>query len=532
MTKKIKKSCLITILLVCSVTFSTVKAQFTLTGQVRTRTEVRNGLGNLVLKGSKEAAFTSQRTRLAFGYKWDRLNFGVTVQDVRVWGQDASSISNADGNRLMLHEGWADLTLFNKADTTIKTKGIDLMSLKIGRQELIYDDVRLLGNLDWLQQARRHDMALLKTVHKGWQIDIGYAFNQNTDAFGVTNTSYVPSNIPAYVKNSLGALVPTPAGILPMAPSGNAGNNSSKTGTPVWTNPPNTNGGNQDYKSFTSLYISKKFNQTKFSALFFNDNFGKYKLDSAGNAAAGYVYGRRFVSSGTLDPFDYTGSQHRYTYGLMINKIIGNASGFGKIAIQAAYYAQSGKNRDGVEIKNAYHYTVSATYQKGKISVTPGYEVLSGNDVTTAEDEKFDPLYGTPHRHWGYMDYFYVGTGSPAGGLKNPYLKLKYTGNTLTMGVDYHNFSLNKGMKKADGSFIKNQLGNELDFILNYNMNKFTNIELGYSVMSAKSSMPFAKGQATTDAAADAYRKTGNWFYAMLRFSPDFFFTKPVAIKQ
>src|SRR5215204_818699 len=161
-----------------------VTAQFSLAGQLRTRTEVRNGLGNLVLKGSKSAVFTSQRTRLSFGYKWDRLTFGVSIQDVRVWGQDASSISNADGNRLMLHEGWADLTLFNKADTTINTTGIDLMSLKIGRQELAYDDVRLIGNLDWLQQGRRHDMALLKTIHKGWQVDLGYAYNQNADAFG------------------------------------------------------------------------------------------------------------------------------------------------------------------------------------------------------------------------------------------------------------------------------------------------------------------------------------------------------------
>src|SRR5215210_1215676 len=116
------------------------QAQFSLTGQLRTRTEVRNGLGNLVTTGSKPEVFTSQRTRLAFDYKWDRVNFGATGKDVRVWGQDASSISNADGNRLMLHEGWADITLANKADTTIKFKALDLLSLKIGRQELIYDD--------------------------------------------------------------------------------------------------------------------------------------------------------------------------------------------------------------------------------------------------------------------------------------------------------------------------------------------------------------------------------------------------------
>lgn len=507
-------------------------AQFTLVGQIRTRTEVRNGYGNLTLKGTKPAVFISQRTRLIFGYKWDRLTFGVSIQDVRVWGQDASTISNADGSRLMLHEGWADLTLFNKADTTIRTKGVDLMSLKLGRQELSYDDVRLIGNLDWLQQGRRHDMALLKTVHKGWQVDIGYAFNQNSDAFGITNTSYVPSNVAPYVKNSLGVLVPTPAGLLPMAPAGSAANSSTKTGTPVWTNPPTTNGGNQNYKSFTNLYISKKFNQTKFSALFFNDNFGKYKIDSVGSASAGYVYGRRFAPSGPTDSFEYTGTHHRYTYGLMINHTLGNASGFGKIAIQVAYYAQAGKNRDGVKMSKAHHYTASATYQKGKISFTPGYDLLSGNDATTTVDEKFDPLYGTPHRHWGYMDYFYVGTGSPGGGLKNPYLKFKYSGNTITAGLDFHLFSLDYDMKKADGTFIDKNLGNEFDFVLNYNMNKFTNIELGYSLMNANSSMTFAKGQATTDAVADTYKKTGNWVYAMIRFTPDFFYAKPVAIRQ
>src|SRR5882762_4910028 len=146
MLKNLKKRHFTTVMLACNLAMFTAQGQMTLTGQLRTRTELRDGLGNLVPAGSKPAAFTSQRTRLIFGYKWDRLTFGVSIQDVRVWGQDASSISNADGNKLMLHEGWAELMLFNKADTTIKSKGIDLMSIKIGRQELSYDDVRLIGN--------------------------------------------------------------------------------------------------------------------------------------------------------------------------------------------------------------------------------------------------------------------------------------------------------------------------------------------------------------------------------------------------
>jgi hypothetical protein len=87
-------------------------------------------------------------------------------------------------------------------------------------------------------------------------------------------------------------------------------------------------------------------------------------------------------------------------------------------------------------------------------------------------------------------------------------------------------------MKKADGTVINKQLGREVDLQLSYNMNPFTNIELGYSIMSATSAMPFAKAQATTDAVAATYRKTGYWFYAMLKFTPDFLYTKPVAKKQ
>jgi hypothetical protein len=495
---------------------SAVNAQFTLSGQLRTRTELRNGLGNLVLKGSKGAAFTSQRTRLLFNYKWDRLNFGVSLQDVRVWGQDASTVSNNDGNKLMVHEAWAELMLANSKDSSIKFKFIDQLSLKIGRQELNYDDARLIGNLDWLQQARRHDMALLKASHKGWQIELGYAFNQNSDAFGISSTAYLPANLPAYVKNSKGTLVPTPAGMLPLSLAGNANNSSIKSGNPVWTNPPGTNGITQDYKSFTSLYVSRKIKQTKLSALFFNDNFGKYRLDSSGDAGTGYVYGRRFISSGSNDKFDYSGALARFTYGLMINQEIGSTSpGASHVAIQAAYYRQAGRNRDGLRMSNAHHYTLSATYQKSAFSITPGYDVLSGNNAATAADEKFDPLYGTPHRHWGYMDYFYVGTGSAAGGLNNPYLKVKYTAKSLTAGIDLHNFALNQDMYKADGK--------EADLLVSYRMNRFTSIEMGYSIMKATRNMPLAKSQASDELSADAYRKTGTWFYAMFRFTPEFF---------
>lgn len=493
----------------------TAKAQLSLTGQLRTRTELRDGLGTLQPLGAKAAAFTSQRTGLTFGYKWDRLTFGVTVRDVRVWGQDASSISNADGNKLFLHEAWAEVVLANIADTTLKFKAFDNLSLKIGRQELIYDDVRLLGNLDWLQQGRRFDLALLKAMKKGWQIDLGVAFNQNTDAFGTKGTFYTPGNMPVAVANSKGAYVTIPAGFVPT---------SGKGGAPTWANVVSTNAQNQQFKTAQLLYVSRKFGQTKFSALFFKDDFQKYRIDSLGSTATGVVYGRRY---------DVTGTNSRVTYGGMLTGLVGNASSkLGKLAWQAFAYGQGGKNRDGQNL-SAYHYGGNLMLQRGKFSFGPGYEVLSGNNTVSpsGKDNRFDPLYGTPHKHWGYMDFFYVGTGSPVGGLKNAFFKTKYVANpNLFLTADFHNFALAAPVKNGldvNSGKLPSQLGTEIDVLLNYNLNKFVNVELGYSHLQATNSLEYTKV-----GTMDKTRHSANWAYLMLNIRPDFFYTKPVAIKQ
>ena len=133
----------------------TARSQLTVSGQLRTRTEFRDGLGTLISKNNKPAFFTSQRSRLTFNYKTNRVIFQTSLQDVRVWGQDASTISNADGNKLGVHEAWAEIVLSNKKDTSFQHSPVDYFAVKVGRQELMYDDSRLLGSLDWRQQARR-----------------------------------------------------------------------------------------------------------------------------------------------------------------------------------------------------------------------------------------------------------------------------------------------------------------------------------------------------------------------------------------
>ena len=165
------------------------KAQLTVTGQIRPRTELRDGQGTLLKEGDDSALFTSQRTRLNVGYTGYRFKVFMALQDVRVWGQDQSSINRTTteaNNGILLHEAWTEIIL---NDTVSK---IQNMSLKIGRQEIAYDDQKVLGGLDWLQQARRHDAVVFKYANKGWTFDLGAAFNQNKEL----NTTTIYNGIP------------------------------------------------------------------------------------------------------------------------------------------------------------------------------------------------------------------------------------------------------------------------------------------------------------------------------------------------
>jgi len=482
------------------------RAQLSLSGQLRTRGELRDGYGTLEPASNKDAAFISQRTRVIFDYRSSKLVFHTSVQDVRLWGQDASTTTITDGNRLEVHEAWAELILSNKKDTAFKKSPLDYFGIRIGRQELVYDDESLLGNLDWTQQARRHDAIVFKTLQSGWQFDLGAAFNQNTDAINYNGTYYTPANVPVTVKDNNGNLANTPFGLIPLI---NSSGISARNGNPAFANPPGTNAASQDYKAMQYLYIAKKFNRSKISGLFLTDQFGKYILDSVRNVSGtdvGYVYGRRFNQPGVTV---------RFTTGILANPVFGsNNQWLGT----AAYYYQGGHNRDGASL-SAYTYTVSLTFKPEKIGYTAGWDYLSGNDSfsTSTTDHRFDPLYGTPHKFWGYMDYFYAVSGAPAGGLSNPYLKVKYAGSRVAVELANHYFYLAQGQKNLSGQPVNKYLGTEFDLTTGYKLNKFTNVDLGLSYMAATASMEYAKNITT-----GTVRLNPIWAYLQVNIKPEF----------
>lgn len=149
---------------------------FKLSGEVRPRAEVRNGYKHLMPAGSELAFFVSQRSRLNFDFNQDKLTFKITAQNTRVWG-DIGTLSSSDKTGITLHETWA------------KYQFKDYFGIKLGRQEIVYDDHRIFGSVGWAQQARSHDAALfLFNFKTKGKLDIGLAYNANKET--IVNENY------------------------------------------------------------------------------------------------------------------------------------------------------------------------------------------------------------------------------------------------------------------------------------------------------------------------------------------------------
>lgn len=142
--------------------------QFDISGQIIQRSEFRNGFGQLIAKDADPAAFISHRARLQFKYQFDRLTIYTSVQDIRTFG-NTSQVKLSDPF-LSVHEAWTEI----KLDTSFLT-------LKVGRQELNYDNARFLGNLDWALQARSHDFVLLKYEKDKIKFHLGGGYNQDSE---------------------------------------------------------------------------------------------------------------------------------------------------------------------------------------------------------------------------------------------------------------------------------------------------------------------------------------------------------------
>ena len=112
---------------------------------------IDNGYGTPQLKGESTPLYITQRTRLNAGFQKDKVESYISLQDVRLWGEDNNyKSSGVYGNTesLSLHQGWVKLNL-NK-----------MLSLKIGRQLFSYDDQRIISARNWNDYQVTYDALL------------------------------------------------------------------------------------------------------------------------------------------------------------------------------------------------------------------------------------------------------------------------------------------------------------------------------------------------------------------------------------
>lgn len=183
--------------------------------------------------------------------------------------------------------------------------------------------------------------------------------------------------------------------------------------------------------------------------------------------------------------------------------------------MQGSFYYQTGKNKAAQSV-SAFMASVKAAYTLNKQwSVSLGYDYLSGNDGKGDKFKAFDPLYGTHHKFYGAMDYFYATAwmGS-APGLQDAQLGVNFKASPkVSMQLNYHYFAT-----AANLDDVKKGLGSEVDYQLDWNVMKDVKLSAGYSFMLGTKSMDIVKG--------GDHKRWQDWGWVSLNINPRILFVK------
>lgn len=188
--------------------------------------------------------------------------------------------------------------------------------------------------------------------------------------------------------------------------------------------------------------------------------------------------------------------------------------------LTGTFYYQTGKNQHKQKV-SAYMWALRAEVQLcDRWSVFLASDYLSGNDPADHTFKAFDPLYGTHHKFYGGMDYFYASAfneGFNPGLWDNQAgLAFKPCKNT-NLNVNYHYFSTTAEVD-GPGKSYKKDLGSEIDFQIDYQLMKDVKLSAGYSFMLGSETMDLVKG-----GSHDSWQ---DWGWISININPNILFVK------
>ena len=147
-----------------------MNAQFKIDAQYRVRGQVLNGYKKPVKKDVDAAIHIGQRTRLNLSYNHEKYSTLLSIQDARTWGDannvNGTGVAGKSYNNMDIYEAWVSFKFTNA-------------SLKLGRQEMKYDDQRHISWRNWWDTGMTYDAATYtyKNKETGWRFDLSGSYN-------------------------------------------------------------------------------------------------------------------------------------------------------------------------------------------------------------------------------------------------------------------------------------------------------------------------------------------------------------------
>jgi hypothetical protein len=344
--------------------------KLTISGEARIRYEVRTNAdfgGGAAAAGQSNSSVASHRIRVGVGYDLTPdVSFFAQLQDARVWGGEGCGLAATagvltGGNTCGTNSGIGAVSSANNGGT-----GVDLhqgyilvknlfapgLSLKAGRQELIYGDHRLFGHFGWSQIGNSFDAVKFTYSAQMADVDLFWARIADTE------------------NGTLG----------------------STTGVVF----PATGGKGTNDQDIYGLYVTLKpiANWTIEPYYFL--------LQDSRPVVAGAL------SGATATP--QAPDQTRNTVGARLNGKAGGLDATLEVAHQFGGGATGATSQKHNVHINAHAEAAKVGYTFGAVPMKPriGIEVdyASGDSCKTAcgHANTFDNLYPTNHFHYGYMD--------------------------------------------------------------------------------------------------------------------------------
>lgn len=295
--------------------------------------------------------------------------------------------------------------------------------VQVGRQALSYDDERIIGMNDWAMAAQSHDALRAGFEHGAHKLHLIATYNQDDDVEETGGSYYTIDNGSQCYKTML-------AGWYHLEP--------------------------QDFPASLSL-------------LFMN---------------VGMQAGKKGVDEH---------NEYQQFYG-----------GYAKfekpwLTLEGSYYRQGGHEEHGLPIE-AWMAAVKATWKPvNLLDISAGYDYLSGDEMFNVPAngtvgltqhkviKGFNPIWGSHHKFYGAMDFFYVSTyvNGFTPGLRNLYATVDlHPTEKLDFNLGYHYLATATELDNMDLT-----LGHEIELSASYDLSKEVSLSAGFSYMTGDETM-------------------------------------------